>query len=93
MTIGWREGGAPWGFQCESCLHLHSNWSTPTCAAYPEGIPTEILYNEVDHRFPLPGDHGIQFEPDEGEESPFAYAERRAAELADEEQESEGSEG
>jgi hypothetical protein len=30
-------------------------------AAYPEGIPQEILRVNVDHRLPYLGDHGIQF--------------------------------
>lgn len=38
----------------------------PTCNAFPEGIPSEILNNEFDHREPHEGDRDIQFEPDEG---------------------------
>lgn len=33
------------------------------CAAFMEGIPDAILEGEVDHRSPVDGDHGIQFEP------------------------------
>ena len=32
------------------------------CKAYPEGIPKEILTWKEDHRHPLPGDNGIQYE-------------------------------
>lgn len=31
------------------------------CAAYPEGIPTEIVDNRWDHREPLPDDRGLRF--------------------------------
>ena len=46
--------------QCHECLY----WipSTTTCKAYPEGIPMGILTNDLDHREPLDGDHGIQFQ-------------------------------
>jgi hypothetical protein len=33
-----------------------------TCTAFPEGIPSEILQSEFDHRKPHEGDHGFQFE-------------------------------
>lgn len=33
-----------------------------TCEAYPDGIPTAILLGAADHRLPLWGDNGIQFE-------------------------------
>ena len=33
------------------------------CAAFREGIPDAIAENEIEHRKPYPGDHGIQFEP------------------------------
>jgi len=43
---------------------------TGACAAYPEGIPVEFIMNEWDHRFPKPGDHGLQFVPRSGEVRP-----------------------
>jgi hypothetical protein len=46
--------------QCVYCRY----W-TPggTCTAFPEGIPQAILANEVDHREPVLGDHGVRFTP------------------------------
>jgi hypothetical protein len=45
---------------CGSCLHWNKNH---TCAAFPEGIPDEILNMETKHDKPYPGDSGIQYEP------------------------------
>ncbi len=38
------------------------------CEAYPDGIPDEILDGAWDHRFPKPGDRGLQFLPREDAE-------------------------
>ena len=46
--------------QCMSCAHWSPDHST-TCVAYPQGIPDIILVNDVDHKKPLPNDHGIQW--------------------------------
>ena len=48
---------------CYSCGHLADvTLDAPmACAAYPTGIPIEILESVVDHRLPYRGDHGIQF--------------------------------
>ena len=47
--------------QCMQCKY----WETPglACAAFPEGIPKEILLNLVDHKNPVAGDRGIRFAP------------------------------
>lgn len=54
---------------CMSCKHkLGIDWQREIfarCAAFPDGIPDEILREEVDHRNPYPGDSGIQYEPKE----------------------------
>jgi hypothetical protein len=58
--------------QCATCERFTSTfargkgpdggYSLPSnCAAYPGGIPTEIYQNLLDHRDPLPGDHGLQW--------------------------------
>lgn len=56
--------------QCMSCKHLQEG-KPPKCTAFPDGIPMPILMDEVDHRKPVEGDHGIQFSPNPGEKSPF----------------------
>lgn len=50
------------GVQCGNCKHVHEGGPPPTCAAFPNGIPDEILAGH-DHTEPYVGDHGIQFEP------------------------------
>lgn len=46
--------------QCFSCKHFDRPW---VCKAFPDRIPIEVIENEVDHRKPVEGDHGIRFEP------------------------------
>ena len=52
---------------CVWCKHAHND--NRTCDAFPDGIPDEIKYSDVDrnlapfdHRKPYPGDNGIRFE-------------------------------
>jgi hypothetical protein len=50
---------------CYWCRHFIKNpHDYPKCAAFPEGIPGDILFWEVDHRVPNHGDGGIVFEQD-----------------------------
>lgn len=48
---------------CDVCKHRHHNTTVPTCDAFPERIPFDILQMHVDHRLPYPHDRGIQFTP------------------------------
>jgi hypothetical protein len=49
---------------CKECTRYHGiNRGRLTCDAYPDGIPRDILHSIADHTKPLPGDHGLQFEP------------------------------
>jgi hypothetical protein len=60
--LGW----GPGDFFISQCAHCkHKSEDGEACAAFPEGIPDEILLNQHDHRDPFPGDHGIRFEPDD----------------------------
>jgi hypothetical protein len=42
-----------WSF-CRFCRHLNSLIEKPTCNAFPEGIPHEILSGQIIHKNPLP---------------------------------------
>jgi hypothetical protein len=58
--------------QCSICIHFDpSRRDITACAAFPDGIPGDIILNEIDHRDPVEGDHGVRFEPEEGAQSPF----------------------
>lgn len=56
-----------------NCLHCrHFNFlepddeeQAPSCAAFPLGIPDEIIRQGFDHRHEYPGDDGIRFELDD----------------------------
>ena len=54
--------------QCMFCKHFQPDW---TCAAFPKGIPETVVMNEADHRKPIDGDHGVQFEPIKGQKHPL----------------------
>jgi len=52
--------------QCTRCKHEHpykEGVRKSTCAAFPGGIPLDILLNRHDHTSPYPGDNGVMFEP------------------------------
>lgn len=53
---------------CAFCRHRSLGRGVVTCAAYPDGIPDDFLFGRRQHVEPAEGDHGIQFEPAEGQE-------------------------
>lgn len=57
---------------CMSCLHYRGvdPQKAHVCEAFPQGIPKQILSWEWDHRYPIPGDHGIQYKLKPGHKSP-----------------------
>lgn len=54
---------------CEGCKH---NNGDDTCTAFPDGIPLKITLSELDHRLPVKGDNGIQFEARSPADAQFA---------------------
>jgi len=48
---------------CTLCRHYQfvRPGSTPTCDAFPDGIPDDIYENRVEHDQPISGDHGLRF--------------------------------
>lgn len=52
---------------CNTCKHFNRDSDIPSCAAFIV-IPDEILDCEEDHRLPVRGDNGIQYEPMESED-------------------------
>jgi hypothetical protein len=49
---------------CLDCKHLNDEIDDAfVCAAFPDGIPMEIVLGDFDHHKPHPDDNGIQFEP------------------------------
>jgi hypothetical protein len=48
---------------CAYCKHFNGEVRDENvCAAFPDGIPDEIAYENADHTKPFKGDHGIRFE-------------------------------
>ena len=69
MTTGPRS-------QCAACVHFRgrASFDVPfTCDAFTTAIPDAVFDNERDHRAPIEGDNGIQFDAKPGDEFP-AYA-------------------
>ena len=57
---------------CIGCAHLVGTLRDPRCAAFPAGIPREILHSKVDHRQPHHGDQGVTFEPRTEKDAEYA---------------------
>lgn len=56
--------------QCATCVEKALGGAI--CRAFPDGIPGEILLNEIDHREEYPGDGGVLYSPIEGATHPLA---------------------
>ena len=55
----------PTCFYCKHLRDFEPGRGFFTCRAFPRGIPQEIVTWKVDHTKPYPGDHGIQYEPND----------------------------
>ncbi|MCC7494988.1 MAG: hypothetical protein IT204_21750 [Fimbriimonadaceae bacterium] len=54
------------GILCCFCRHANALGADAFhCAAFPDGIPPEILIGGFDHRAPHPDDSGVRFEPND----------------------------
>lgn len=69
--------------QCGACANFRSPFSPeglkqgrdgPFCAAFPDGIPDRVYGNEVDHRQPIDGDHGVRWESNGQPFPDYAFA-------------------
>lgn len=60
MNDRWQKWIAEDRMRCTTCRHF-GGW---TCAAFgPSLIPVPFSSGEFGHTMPVPGDHGIQWEP------------------------------
>lgn len=66
--------------QCFICVHFRPG---RVCAAFPDGIPPEILDGDHDHLEPIDGDHGIQFKAQPGMEHPTIWKAQNLKEITD----------
>lgn len=55
---------------CLACRRLKED---STCAAFPEGIPLNIIFYGADHRQPVAGDNGVLFEMSAKPSAPGAF--------------------
>jgi hypothetical protein len=49
---------SPQSSQCITCARYRG---MAECAAYPDGIPPEVMEGTIDHTQPYAGDHGLQW--------------------------------
>lgn len=55
----WRDGD----FRISQCAVCRSKQAGAVCSAFPDGIPSAILRNEVSHADEIAGDGGLRLEP------------------------------
>lgn len=50
--------------ECPTCLNFigYNDDNVPTCRAFPEGIPDDIISGETSHVGAYKGDNGIRYE-------------------------------
>lgn len=66
--------------QCSTCVHFRSpldvgdGTGPATCAAFPAEIPSAVYRNLLDHRVPIEGDGGVQWESDGRDFPEYAMA-------------------
>lgn len=71
--------------QCGACARYRSpfarpdgNWDGPAfCEAFPDGIPAEVFGNQLDHRQPIDGDHGVRWLSNGDDFPEYAFAPER----------------
>ncbi len=67
--------------QCHMCEHFRPplGGGEETCAAFPDGGPQDLLWNRVDHRDAVSGDHGITWKSHNGADFPTeAFVEEKS---------------
>ena len=52
--------------QCIVCEHSQAYDEPGRCKAFPNGIPKELLTEDILHDKPYPGDGGLRYEPRQG---------------------------
>lgn len=58
---------------CWACERRIAGGDQPTCEAFPDGIPLDIIGFAADHREPYDGDNGLQFVQADTDAAKVAY--------------------
>ncbi len=62
--------------QCMACTRFRAEKGE--CEAYPNGIPSDMLFFGEDHRQPRPDDRGFQFLQGQSEDQKLAFEDWQA---------------